>query len=165
MSKAITVVGANEQGKSTYVKNILKTLPCPKHILDIGGEHNDVQNATSYIDMKEFEKHGKQITNSAIFIDEATLFLANNRRLDFMLWLYVRRSKRHNNNMIFTSFHSVQLVPRDVIRFSNYLVLFPTSDIPEDVHKKLEGFPQAIQAYDAGNPQRFNPVIIEILSF
>lgn len=165
MSKAITVVGANEQGKSTYVKEILKNLNCKKHIVDIGGEHHDVANSVRYEDIEDFYKVAKNIKNSAIFIDEATVFLDTNKHSSLLKWLLVRRSKRHNNNMVFTSWHAIAMIPRDIIRFTNYIVLFPTVDIPDDVFTKFKGFPNAIDAYNAGTPARFNPVIIPVMTF
>lgn len=141
MSKAHLVVGMTDTGKSTYIKNLLKTVPNKKSLLiyDINNEYSEFIEGKRILDFKEFALLASVVKNSIIVFEEATIFLDGRFKTDLLVQK-VLTLKKHRKNYIFLVFHSLADVPGYVYRLSNYLTLFKTNDLSDITAKQLKDY-------------------------
>lgn len=135
--KSHIVVGATDTGKSYYIKTLLKKVPNKQALLiyDIEGEY---ENFYPY-KLEEFEtfvNNAVKYENAVIVFEEASAFLSN--RGDNMAVRKILVQKKHSNNYIILTFHSVRMIPRFIYELSNYITIFKTNDAPDMTAKELK---------------------------
>jgi len=136
MSNCHIIVGATGTGKTTYIKNIIKSVNKDAlFIYDVNNEYRDYFNY-EFVDFEIFIESADRLRKSVIVIEEATIFL-NNRSSNYYLKDILVR-KRHKNNFIILVFHSLRSVPRYIYELANYITIFHTNDSPEMTAKELK---------------------------
>ena len=123
MSKGILLIGMTGQGKSTYLRKLIKVSGRTPFIYDVNNEHGQ---GGKLPDFTEFLNRATKLQNSIICFEEATIFFSSKSSDKSMRELLIR--KRHTNNLIVLLFHSIRTVPIDIFDFVNYYVLFKTND-------------------------------------
>lgn len=136
MSNCHIIVGATGTGKTTYIKNMIKSVN--KDALFVYDVNNEYRNYFPYnfIDFEEWIESADRLRRSVIVIEEATIFL-NNRSSNYYLKDILVR-KRHKNNFVILVFHSLRSVPRYVYELANYITIFHTNDSAEMTAKELK---------------------------
>ena len=145
--KAILIVGNTGRGKSTAArKTLFKALKENRKIF-VYDPNNDYREFYSegFTDEEKFLDKIHEKTNSYILFEEATIFFSNKGSSKKLTSLLVR--KRHQDNTIVLLFHSLRAIPTYVFELCNYLVLYKTADRDSLILKKLEGFPEILEAY------------------
>lgn len=135
--KVIIVVGKKGSGKSTVLKNMIwdssnNKLKVPKeklYIFDPFGDYSHILPSTE-TNFKKFITSIKDVKNSVISIDEATIYLGHWKIWD-MQELLVRA--RMHNNIILLVFHSFTDLPKYVYRLGNIIVVKKTVENREKV--------------------------------
>lgn len=150
---AFMIIGMTGQGKSDFVKNLIKGKP--SHIFDINNEYHyprinvDAQGNKARVQFSEGE--AKLITRHILmeedkFISEcvakkktycvfedATGFF--NGKIPSNLKRMIV-GKRHTENVYLFLFHSIQDAPPALVRLCNYVVLFKTNDEFPTIEKR-----------------------------
>lgn len=123
MSKAVILIGMTGEGKSTYLKKLMKSAGRPVLIYDVNNEHGTGQQLPEFT---AFLERATRVKNHLIAFEEATIFFSSKSSDNQMRELLIR--KRHTNNLIVLLFHSIRAIPIDIFDFVNYYVLFKTND-------------------------------------
>lgn len=124
--KAFIVVGATGMGKTTWLKNMLRTVhPENLFLYDVNAEYTELYNAP-LPDFDKFSDEAKHKRESVIVFEEATIFLNNRGSNVSLIDVLVR--KRHTKNIVFLVFHSFRAVPKYIIDLCNYMVIHKTND-------------------------------------
>lgn len=133
------VVGMTGQGKSTFVKEMIKDRRC--FVFDVQLEYNDlVSNPNAerarHVELDEalFVEQCSRRRNTVCVFEEATGFFEG--KLDKMLRRLVL-SKRHTGNVFVFCFHSISAIPPRLMQLTNYVILFKTNDEPYQVEQKF----------------------------
>lgn len=134
--QAIIIVGNTGRGKTTYIKEQLKTVNKNALLIyDVNKEYLDFY-PEPLLDFDEFIEKATKVNKAVIVFEEATIFFNNRSANKELIELLVR--KRHTENTIFLLFHSLRSIPRIAIELSNYMILKKTTDSPEFVFRKFE---------------------------
>lgn len=126
--KLIAVVGNTQEGKTTFVKELIKTfefLNLKIWSFDILQDFTNESEKT-FIDKNLIISELKKVRNKIVIIDEATSFF-NYRSFDNEL-NQLLQLKAHNNHLFIFCYHSLKFVPEFLQMYLNYLVLFRTGD-------------------------------------
>ena len=124
------VIAATGQGKSTFVKNAIKGKP--NYIFDVNNEYQDF-NPAPHLEKNQFVDECMSFTDTFCVFEEATGFFRGSlsSNIDRMLV-----QKRHSRNRYFFIFHSIESIPPQIYRLSNYVVLFKTNDNAKNILRK-----------------------------
>lgn len=130
MAYVAVVIGAKGQGKSTFIKNMIKGQP--NYIFDVQNEYQDF-NPAPHLDRKLFVSECKEYTDTFCIFEEATGFFRGrlDEEVDQMML-----SARHSRNRYIFCFHSIEAVPPGIMRMIDFCVLFKTADEPNAVKRK-----------------------------
>lgn len=137
MSQLIILVGCPGAGKTHKAKSLIeKANPDACYLFDVNAEYGKKykQWYTQLDgDIDEFVTHIRRVTNGIILIEDATGFLPVNSRNN----LFVRclQGRRHTNNTYILLFHSMQDIPKYILRFCNAIFIFKTLDRFDYVQK------------------------------
>lgn len=137
MSQLRILVGCPGSGKTFRAKSMIKGVhPAACYIFDVNNEYGDqYKNWFGEMDgdVDQFVDKLRTVKNGVIVIEDATGFLpVNGRNISFVR---IIQGRRHTHNTFVLLFHSMQDVPKYILRFCNYLVVFRTYDSPEYVKK------------------------------
>lgn len=139
MGKCMVVVGGTGVGKSTFIKNFIKSHlkdPRFKHLInDINNEYKSFTTFSKSGELQPFLEHVQKIQNTMVVFEEATIYFGNNTRNAMLTRLLTL--KRHSNNFYILVFHSLNDMAKNVKTHIDLLVLFKTNDLFSDVKKKL----------------------------
>lgn len=129
--KAIIVVGARGQGKSTFIKQSLQGV---KRLLiyDVNGEYGNKEVPT----FQDFVELATKQVKTIIVFEEATIFIGHSSSSEKLREILVRA--RHTENTIFLVFHSLRAVPRFIYDLCTDVVLHKTNDNPDFIMKRFE---------------------------
>lgn len=142
MGKCITVIAATGQGKTTFVKNMIKGNRC--FVFDVNGEYEELCNDTTqprskyFGSNKEFMKMASNKHGGTICVfEEATGFLVGAMQKDVREFIIAKRHPvgQGGRNIVFL-FHTIGSVPPFIFDMSDYIVLFKTGDDVGTVKKK-----------------------------
>ena len=143
MSKAIILVGATGCGKTVFTKRIIKGVNKKALLVfDVNDEYGEFYDEEFTPDMDDFldkiydqktKKH--KVKNCVCLFEDATSFFSTRGRDDLMVKLLV--GKRHSNNTYILLFHSMQDVPKYIIRKCTDMVIFKTLDDPKYVEQNF----------------------------
>lgn len=133
------VVGMTGQGKSHFVKRMIKQRRC--FVFDVQNEYYDlVANPMNerarhlQLDEKLFVEQCKLRRDTVCVFEEATGFFEG--KLDKELRRVVL-SKRHTGNVFLFCFHSISAIPPRLMQLTNHVILFKTGDELKDVQEKF----------------------------
>jgi len=134
---ALINVGRTGTGKTTVSKKLINSLPSGNNLIiyDINREYTEYYKHPFEPDINIFMTDIKNVTNSFILIEEASIFFQNretNKELKEMLVL-----KRHNNNIIVLNFHSFAMIPDYLFHLVNYITIMKTNDSEKKVKTKF----------------------------
>ena len=147
---ASILIGRRGCGKTTMSKKLLDARPgaMPVMIYDINNEYFKYY-PEPFEDFDVFLKKisDERVRRHYILIEEATIFFSTRSRFEEMMNVLVRA--RHTGNIIQLNFHSFASVPKNVYHLLDYVVIFKTNDMENDVQDKFD-HPAVIKAfYDA----------------
>lgn len=145
--KAILIVGNTGRGKtSSALLALYKAIEENRKIFvyDPNNDFKEFYNKP-FTDEFTFLNSVKDVENSFLLFEEATIFFSNKGNDKILRSLLVR--KRHQNNTIVLLFHSLRSIPIYIFELTNYLVLYKTADNEALILKKFEGFPEITEAY------------------
>ena len=144
------VIGATGTGKSDFIKdNFCKD----ERLMVYDYQSHDYKELDIYdakLDQKRFRIRGRDMDIETFFdvynerikyrgftaiVEEATGLFSSSKDKEFTKLLL---SKRHVKTNWVLCFHSVQDVPRSVLRFADWIILKKTMDIDSDVKLKLK---------------------------
>lgn len=140
--KTFLVIGHTGRGKSTFVKTALRKIPQRKYIYDVNNEYGQGTNLPT---LSEFLARAKELRNTTIVFEEATIFFGGAKDEE-MTNLLVR--KRHTKNNIFLLFHSLIDAPPYILRLVDFIVLYKTNDNPTAIKRKFAHHTTIIQAFE-----------------
>jgi hypothetical protein len=145
--KAIIIVGNTGRGKTTAALKTLYKAIDEKRKIFVYDPNNDFREFYNkpFTDEFTFLNSVKDVQNSYLLFEEATIFFSNKGNDRTLRSLLVR--KRHQNNTIVLLFHSLRSIPIYIFELTNYLVLYKTADNENLILKKFEGFPEITEAY------------------
>jgi hypothetical protein len=145
--KAIIIVGNTGRGKTTAAVKALKKGIIEKRKIFVFDPNNDYKEfyKKEFTDEFEFCESVKNVYNSFILFEEATIFFSNKGSNKILTSLLVR--KRHQNNTVVLLFHSLRSIPVYIFELSNYLILYKTADRENLIEKKFDAFPEIIQTF------------------
>jgi hypothetical protein len=130
------IVGGTGTGKTTFTKNALtKIHPAARMVFDINNEYPELYNVPFNPDFNKFTLAATKVKNAFIVFEEATMFLRRQGVGENVINILVR--KRHTNNTVFLIFHSLRLVPRDLLDLCNFIVIHKTNDEIDTLENKL----------------------------
>jgi len=121
------IIGATGTGKTTKVKEYLKTIPNKKAIFiyDINNEYREFY-PYKFEDFEVFIERMTRVKKGVMVFEESTIFLSNRTCNRQLVDILVR--KRHTGNYIFMNFHSLRSLPKYVLDLCKYVTLFHTND-------------------------------------
>lgn len=146
------ICGATGQGKSTFARKLVsKFKNHQKIVFDINNEYSDetdwIRDTTcdkaAFTDwVCERDENNQFITrNSVILLEDATGFFSSKVQ---DVWVQFAQAKRHTGNVVIFLFHSLYPVPKNMMQFANYTVLFQTNDELPDIKKKFPSYLSAV---------------------
>jgi ABC-type sugar transport system ATPase subunit len=171
MSNLILVIGGTSSGKSPFVKNFIKEKNCL--VFDFQNEYgefnkykertadiltNDITapRARIYCRPEEFIEIIKRRKNTNVVWEEATGFFSGRIGKELV---QVILSKAHTGNNFIFIFHSVQRIPKAIVEFANYVILFRTGDVVQDVKAKIPAILPAFIEVQKNKTQGFHKII------
>ena len=158
----IIVIGAREQGKSTYIRNVLLRNSQGKKIYahDPNLEYSGVIKLGSSL----FDFVSKTVSkrDSIIIFEEATIYFTSVKRSEQIIEILARSSKAHLNNDIIFVFHSLRSLPVWLLDMSNYLVIFKTNDRPQTFRTKFKDTKISDNEKKILNLKQFKKLIIKL---
>lgn len=145
-------VGKTGTGKTTVSKYSLINYPNYDSIFvyDVNNEYSEFyESPTGKLqDIDEFMIMVKQLENSYILFEEATIFFETRSTDKILKDMLVR--KRHTNNIITLNFHSIAMIPKYVFSLVNYVTVFKTIDNIDEVKRKYNN-PNFLRAFQFVN--------------
>ena len=145
---AITITGFTGTGKTYFCKQHALRGNCL--VFDINNEYDlpEIDETKPFtggqfrytgMDFKEFlniiEQNGvRKVNNCNIVLEDCSGFMKGQIGARA---LQIFQAKRHTNNNYFFIYHAVELVPKDIYRFSNMFVLFPTNESVQQISKRF----------------------------
>jgi len=149
IGSTIIIIGHVGSGKTPTCKNILKTSNYTNvAIYDPRNEYNfeSKYEVKKYISGPEFISTVKTLKRNFVIFEEATSIFSMSKNLDITeLFIAIE----HNQNISVCIFHSLLDVPKFLLRLSQYIILFPTSDDPEDVKSsRKKYYPYLIKSFE-----------------
>jgi hypothetical protein len=147
-------VGKTKTGKTTFTKGLILDAidNRPVFVYDVNNEYKAFYN-DEFVKKEEFMLKVKNVKNSFIVFEEATIFF-NNKACDEILQEMLVR-KRHTKNIIYMNFHSFRAVPNYVFDLVDYITIFKTNDSPKRVAEKYKDdrFLKAVESVrESDNP-------------
>lgn len=150
MSKAIIVCGFTGTGKTFLTKKIaLKRknvivfdinneydLP----ILDTSKKYEGGQFRYTGLDFKKFleviqTKSGeRKVFNTNIILEDCSGFMKGQVGSQA---LQIFQAKRHTGNNFFFLYHAVEMIPKDIYRFTNVFIYFNTNETIQQINKRF----------------------------
>ncbi len=128
-----TIIGMTGQGKSEFVKNLIKGKK--SHAFDVNNEYKGISTTQdTQLDEHKFTSDcANKLKNTYCVFEEATGFFNGRIPTDLRRLII---GKRHTGNTYLFLFHSIADAPPGIIRLSNYVVLFKTNDEEPEVRKR-----------------------------
>lgn len=175
---AFTIIGMTGQGKSDFVKNLIKGKK--SYIFDINNEYyyprinQDTKGASARIQFSESEAKliGRHTelddrkfinecmakTETFCVFEDATGFFEG--KVPKILKRMIAGKRHTKNNYIFL-FHSIQDCPPALIRLSNYVVLFKTND---EFNKIEDRYEKLVQPFlKLRNAPNYSKIIVKLI--
>jgi len=158
--KNILIVGSPDRGKSFLLKSILKDFSARHNFMyDINREHTEFPNQIKnhfkgfpsipqFLELmtKENEDGTAYVSSSNIVFEEASAFFHPSGGLDLKTRNILSR-RFHTQNLNIFLFHSMGMIPQNILVFADFTFLFRTEDNPDDVEKGFKKHRKYIEAY------------------
>lgn len=137
---AIIGVGKRRTGKTTHTKTVIdEFLEHDENrdlvVYDVNKEFTEYYDKP-FIPFDEFMNSIKDVKNSFIHIEEATIFFTTRSTDRTMISKLVRC--RHDNNIISMNFHSWGQVPKEIFALIDFVTIFKTNDSFVTVKGKID---------------------------
>jgi hypothetical protein len=139
----VCVIGAMGEGKSPYVKNLVRNSPFKNKLVnDVRYEYTGEkypEDKGVFITFHDFEvfkncifelpgEEGSGITKAEIIFEEATIYGGRIASEDFKRFIF---AAQHRNLFVYLMYHSVKDTPEFLIRNANVIILFNTGENPD----------------------------------
>lgn len=154
--KVFLIVADEGRGKTTLVKSMLRRISATHKLMiyDVQKEYTEFTGVQKLPSMKEFVDNTCalddlgycKVKDACIVFEEATLFFDDYHRANAIMPLLI--GKRHNRNIIFFIFHTLDGIPRNLLRRINFLILFKTSDLEGNILAKYKTDPEIIDLFN-----------------
>lgn len=132
MSKLLILVGCPGSGKTHLAKTIIKKVhKSALHIFDVNAEYTSFFPYDFNPDKEIFIEKASRLKSAVILMEDATGFLPVNGRDNLLVQCL--QGKFHSKNTFILLFHSMQDLPKYILRFCNTLFIFKTLDSPKYV--------------------------------
>jgi hypothetical protein len=148
------VVANQDRGKSFFVKNELKKFQGEgrrNFIFDINGEYlmfkNEIKKFPTrdeFLKLVPCNTHPPSKCN--VIFEEATAFFSRAGVTPSDLNIHIFR-RHHSKNLNIFVFHSLLMIPKDILFAIDFFVIFNTSDSIESVEKHFASRPSIIEAF------------------
>lgn len=187
MSKALTICGFTGTGKTYFCKSVA-LMRENVIVFDVNNEYNDLpeldltvpydggkfrytgMNFKKFINIiQDAETEERNIYNTNIVLEDCSGFMKGQIGEHAMK---IFQAKRHTNNNYFFLYHAVELVPKDIYRFTNTFILFKTNETIEQISKRFPALKMAAYQvdkdfrmrnnYNHDSPKRFPKQIIKL---
>lgn len=129
------IVGGEHTGKTTFTKKLIAGKRSIIH--DINNEYYQNEKYT-LPSIDQFVNQARQVKNTIVVFEEATIAFGNRKRQDLVIDLCVR--KWHSGNYYIFVFHTLRSIPVEIFDSCNRITLFKTGDRPDFLSGRLEGY-------------------------
>lgn len=136
------VIGQRRTGKSTKVKELIGQFNTNKYIYDV---RNEYYKEGFNMGIDEFIEFVRDVKNSVIVFEEATIFFRGRSNKDMM---DILTGASHNRNAIFLVFHSFRAIPIDILELVDYIVFGKTKDRKTLIYDKYKDDPVMLNMFD-----------------
>lgn len=149
--KNFIIVAEQDRGKSYFCKNeILKKFHNRKnYIFDINNEYGEFKNEARNFATKDlFLNNTPSKINSCLNVvfEEASAFFSKQGGTSRDTISHICR-RYHTKNINVFMFHAIDQIPKDILYYIDFIVLFRTKDNLENVQKIFKDYPQYIEAF------------------
>lgn len=150
MSNTYLVIGAPGMGKSPFVRKMIANRRCI--VFDVANEYGTrvkyqgqapvgLSTDTNHLrsrfietkDLKKFIQLCEQKRDTVCVFEEATAFFQGRTQLDTV---HLIINRLHTGNTYVFVFHSINAVPPRLFEMANFVVLFKTMDLTDNVNRK-----------------------------
>lgn len=130
-------IGKTKTGKTTFTKGLILDVvdKRPIFVYDVNNEYTAFYKG-QFVKHQEFMEIVKNLENSFIVFEEATIFFKNRGSDEILEEMLVR--KRHTKNIIYMNFHSIRAIPKYVFDLVDYVTIFKTNDSVKSVKEKYD---------------------------
>lgn len=162
LGKLYLIIGFAGSGKSTLTRKLINHKN--QLIFDVNNEYklpfdNKLPQSRFIGDYDEFVEVSEKKKNTFVVFEDATGFFSGRVNTKTMRAIVKRRHQ--NNNYLFL-FHSIHQVPKGLFLHANYLAIFKTNDIIEDVLKKFPKLEETFKRVNSDSYPKFKPVLIQL---
>ena len=165
---AIAVVGRTRTGKTTFIKNELLTAypAATVYVYDVNNEYpqfyKPIAKSGTFPSVKEFLTYAGKLRNSVLLFEEATIYFKHANNSEELQNILIR--KRHMNNIIILTFHSLRAVPLYILESLNFIVIKKTNDRPDVIESKFKDHESIYDAYAdvMDNPDPYATEIVDL---
>lgn len=157
---AFMVIGMTGQGKSKFVKDILRNSQLQSFVFDVNNEYEGIATKRdTVLDEKKFIFNCmNNITDTNCIFEEATGFFNGKIPADLRRMII---GKRHRRNNYYFLFHSIADAPPGLVRLCNYVILYKTNDEEPTVRKRYGKLYQPFLRLQ--NAPLYSKVIIKLI--
>jgi hypothetical protein len=162
MSRVIIFVGKRGTGKTTKAQRFVLGLKMPYEVYDYHGDWK-----RPLIEKGAFVEKCLTAKNKTFVFEDASGFFSKGGVPLKMLQCLARA--RNANVCIVLCFHSLRLVPLDILDMSDLIVLHNTNDNPEAIKRKFgdweviwNGFAELNNKLQSGQYDRFTAITIKL---
>lgn len=150
--KNFIVVAEQDRGKSFFIKNeILKKFHHRKnYIFDINNEYGEFKNeAKNFYTKDMFLNNTPSLVNSNlnVIFEEASAFFSKSGSTSKDTISHICR-RYHTRNINVFVFHAIDQIPKDILYYIDFFVLFRTKDNLDTVQKLFRDYPKVIEAFE-----------------
>lgn len=131
----VLVVGRMGEGKSPYIKSLIKKSNFKNVAIFDRRKEYDAKAYTVFYYFAIFKDWLLRFVRTFIVVEEATAVVGYYKDLDLA---DVITGVQHNNNVLVFTFHSWRDVPQSLLNKTNYLVIFATNDTPAFMRSNFE---------------------------
>lgn len=162
MSRVVIFVGKRGTGKTTKAQKFVHSLKMQYEVYDYHGDWK-----RPLIDKIQFVENCLKSKNKTYVFEDASGFFSKGGVTMKMLQCLAR--SRNANVCIVLCFHSLRLIPLDILDMSDLIVLHNTNDNPEAISRKFgdwaviwDGFDELHKKLESPDYDRFTAVTIKL---
>ncbi len=162
------IIGETGSGKTYLAKRILQKYPlcCVYDVQNEYGLNGFEPNnnnkkfslSPTIYSLKDYVTFSKKLKGFCFLIEEATGLFRGSIGNDFNNAIL---SKRHTQNRYILIFHAIHRVPPQIMEYADYIYIFKTNDLDENVKKKFKGTEIYESFKKVKNMQKYSHICIK----